>query len=165
MSGEQGRVSGRREHVIPAAIRSLDPMSSHYVDLFSISVSRADEASPEQWARAAMEGSPALGRFLAWRVLCGLRLATEPDGTPGFVAGWKIVDGSEDWIRMEAAAPHMTANIVFRVEPDRVWFATFLRYHNLLGRLVWTPVSAVHRRVAPDFLRGAARRVALRRAM
>ena len=138
-------------------IRSLDVLPSDYVDLFSVTVPRADETSPEQWARAAMEGAPAVGRVLAWRVLCGLRLG--PDGTPDFVAGWKIVDRDENWIRMEAAAPYMTANVGFWIEPDRVWFATFMRYDNLLGRVIWTPVSAVHRRVAPDFLRGAARRV------
>lgn len=147
-----------QEHTIPEAIRSLSTFeSADYVDLFVAPAEDATSASPERWARAAMEGTPALGRFLAWRVVCGLRLEQRPSAD--YVAGWKIDGRGEDWIRTEARSWFMTAHIVFRVEPARVSFATFIRYDRAIAALIWGAASAIHRRVAPDFLGSAVRRV------
>jgi hypothetical protein len=41
-----------------------------------------------------------------------------------------------------------------------VSLATLLRYDRSLGRGVWPPLSAIHRRVVPGLLRDAAARVA-----
>ncbi|MFJ6656054.1 hypothetical protein ACIQNG_06770 [Streptomyces sp. NPDC091377] len=44
----------------------------------------------------------------------------------------------------------------------RLSLATFLHYDRRLpGRAIWTPLSAVHRRLAPGLLRGAEARVRL----
>jgi hypothetical protein len=148
-----------QEHDVPEAIRSLgtfDPPD--YVDLFVAPADDATSTSPEGWARAAMEGAPAVGRFLAWEVGCGFRL--ERTAAADRVAGWRIVGRGDDWIRTEARSWFMTAQIVFRIEPARVSFATFVRYDRAIAALVWGTLSAVHRRVAPDFLGGAVRRVA-----
>ena len=66
-------------HDVPEAIRSLSTFDRpDYVDLFVASAEDASGTSTERWARAAMEGAPAIGRFLAWRVCCGLRLDETP---------------------------------------------------------------------------------------
>jgi hypothetical protein len=54
----------------------------------------------------------------------------------------------------------MTANVIFYVEGERVSFATFARYEHPAGSLIWgAAVSAIHRQVAPNFLRGAVARM------
>jgi hypothetical protein len=145
-----------QQNDIPGWIRGLvtDP---DYVDLFAAPVPDATNISPERWARAAIEEAPAAGRFLAWRVLCGLRL--ERQHSPTYIAGWKIADRGDNWIKLEASSSLMTANMTFQVEEGLVSFATFIRYDRPIARLVWTPVSAIHRAVAPGFLHAAVRRV------
>ena len=146
-------------HDVPEAIRSLSTFDRpDYVDLFVVSAEDASGTSTERWARAAMEGAPAIGRFLAWRVCCGLRLDETP--SDDHVAGWRIAGRGNDWIRMEAASWFMTAHIVFRIERRRVSFATFIRYDRAIAALVWGMASVAHRQVAPGFLDGAVRRVA-----
>lgn len=147
-----------QQREVPEAIRALSTMAPpDYVDLFTATAGRADDTSPEQWARAAMEGAPPAGRFLAWQALLGLRLDLTP--SPARVGGWTIADRGDGWIRMEARSWFMTAHIVFRIEPAQVSFATFVRYDRRIAAVVWTPVSAIHRRVAPGFLAGAVRRI------
>ncbi len=146
-----------RQRTIPESIRSLDTLPSDYADVFTAPASDAAGTSPEGWARAALEGASRVGRFIAWRMLLGLRLERRP--APGYIAGWRIVDRGETWIRIEARSWFMTANIVFQVDEGHVSFATLIRYDRRIAALVWTPVSAVHRRIAPDVLRGAVRRI------
>jgi len=153
-----------QEHVVPEAIRSLTSFDRvDYVDLFVAPAEDAAETSPEGWARAAVEGAPAMGRFLAWEVCCALRL--EHTASADRLAGWRIAGRGPDWIRMEAESWFMAAHIVFRVEPRRVSFATFIRYDRAIAALVWGLASIVHRQVAPGFVDAAVRRVArMRRA-
>lgn len=146
-----------RRHDIPEAIRALDVLPSDYVDLFVATTPDAARTTPEGWARAALDEASAAGRFMAWRVALGLRLESQP--SPEHVAGWKVVDRGDTWIRIEARSWFMTANIAFQVEEGNVSFATFIRYDNPVAKVVWTPVSAIHRRIAPDVLRAAVRRV------
>ena len=149
-------MTARQRHDIPEDIRSLAP--ADYVDLFTATVPEtAAAASPEQWARAAMEGAPAAGRFLCWRALLGLRLAG--GASPDHVAGWRIDGRGDDWIRVAARSWFLTAHIVFRADDGLVWFATFIRYDRRLGALVWPRAAVLHRAIAPDFLRAAVRRV------
>lgn len=145
----------------PAAIGALDALPNDYFDLFVATTDDATTLSAEQWARVALEESSALGRFVAWRVLLGLRL--EPQASPGHVTGWRIVDNDLESIRIEASSWFMTANIIFQVEPLQVSFATLVRYDNPVAAFVWTPLSAVHRHLAPNVLRDAMSRVDRRR--
>jgi hypothetical protein len=146
-----------QQHEIPERIRDCSTMVSDYVDLFTATASRAMDTSPEQWARAALEGASPVGRFLAWQVLLGLRLDQRP--SPDHLAGWRIAERGDGWIRIEASSWFMTGHIVFQVEGDRVSFATFIRYDRLVAALVWLPASIIHRAKVPDVLRHAVRRV------
>jgi hypothetical protein len=145
-----------RQHDIPEGIRALDTLTSpDYVDLFAATTSDAIDTSPEGWARAAFEDAPPVRRFLAFRVLLGLRLA--PSHSPDHVAGWRIADRGDGWIRLEARSWFMTAHCVFHVDEGRVSFATFVRYDRWMGALVWPAVSIIHRRAAVLVLRRAVR--------
>jgi hypothetical protein len=102
---------------VPEAIRSLNTLGSpDYVDVFTVASAVTDK-SPEQWARATVEGLSPWARFVVWRVLCGLRLGPQP--SPDSLAGWKIADRGDSWIRMEASSWFMTARVLRHVRPLR----------------------------------------------
>jgi hypothetical protein len=147
-----------QRHDISETIATRAAMAEpDYVDLFTVPAPGATDRSPEHWARVALEGASPTGRFLAWQVLCGLRLETEP--SPGYVAGWRIADSGVGWIRLEAASWFMTAHAVVNVEDGRVSIALFIRYDSPAGRFIWTPLSFGHRRLMPGLLRHAVRRM------
>ena len=147
---------------IPDPIRALDVLPSDYIDVFTATTTEAASASPEQWARVALEDASPVGRFIAWRVLLGLRLESRPSWN--HVAGWKIAERGDGWIRLEARSWFMTGNIVFHVDDEHVTFATMIRYDRRIAEIVWTPVSAIHRELAPKVLRHAVRRIDRKKA-
>jgi hypothetical protein len=139
---------------IPATIRSRDTLASpDYVDVFTAPASGARDRSPEEWARVLLEETPT-GRSAPalWRSL-GLRLGPKPSAE--HVQGWKIAARGEDWIRLETASWFMTAHGIVHLEDRRVSLALFIRYDHPIARLVWMPVSALHRRAVPVMLRQA----------
>ena len=145
-----------QQHDVPAEIADLVP-DADYVDLFVATAPGAAERSPEQWARAAIEGARWSGRYLAWELVLRLRLDLSP--SPERIEGWQVVERGASWITLRASSWFMTAHMVFLVRDDLVTFATFVRYDRPVARRVWTAVSVVHRAVAPDFLRGAVVRI------
>jgi hypothetical protein len=158
MTHEAAPITVVQRRNVPETIRALGSLAKlDYVDLFVATTSEATDASPEQWARAAMERASPAGRFIAWRLLCGLHL--EPRRSPEYVAGWKIADRGDNWIRVEASSSFMSARMVFLIDERRASFATFVRYDRPIGALIWGCVSVIHRAIAPDFLRAAVKRV------
>lgn len=147
-------------HSLPESIRALSSLpASDYADHFTLSTDA--EATPEQWARAMFGDIPSATELLIWRVLLGLRLSRGP--SPATVAGWRIGGRGEDWIRLETASWFLAANLVVQSAGGRVALATFLRYDRWPARVVWPPLSAIHRRLVPGLLRDAAARVAINR--
>lgn len=129
-----------------------------YVDhvvLTSVDVSRA---TPEQWARAMFGDVPTPGERFIWRGLLQLRLRR--GRSPSTVAGWRIARPGQDWIRLQAASWALGVELVIRATEATVSLTTFVEYDRIAGRLVWPPLSAVHRRLAPGVLRDAAAAVA-----
>ncbi len=141
----------RQEHSVPDAIRSLSPMADPgYVDLFTMT-SGVPGRSPEQWARAMFEDVLGGRAQFVWRVLMGLRLKAAPDR----VAGWRIAERGDDYVRLEASSWFLTAHLVVQADDEHVSFATFIRYDRPLAARVWPPMSKVHRKSAPGLLRQA----------
>lgn len=161
-----GAVRGKK---IPASVRALSSIPDFdYADMFTITTresavpdSDADadadsgvRTTPEHWARAMFGDVPSAAERLIWRGLLGLRLS--PERSPHTVAGWRITEHGADWIRLETASWFLTANLVVQTADGRVALATFLRYDRTIGRLVWPPLSAIHRALVPRVLREAA---------
>src|SRR5215470_7323491 len=140
-----------RQRNIPEAIRSLSGMDSpDYIDLFTVTTDGAADASPEQWARTAIEDvAGPRGRFI-WRRVVGLRLKSRPSTER--VGGWKIADRGEDWIRLAASSWFLTAHLVTRLDDGHLSAGTFIRYDHPIAALIWVPASAVHRRLMPGLL-------------
>lgn len=140
-----------QQHNIPAVIRSLSGMESpDYIDLFTVTTHGAADASPEQWARTAIEDVAGLGGQFIWRGVLGLRLQSRPPTER--VGGWKIADRGKDWIRLEASSWFLTAHLVIRLDDEHLSIGTFIRYHHPIAALIWVPASAVHRRLMPGLL-------------
>lgn len=142
---------------VPESARSLGSLPTiDYADLFTLRTKA--EAIPERWARAMFGSVPSPGELLIWRGLLGLRLAR--GRSPDTVGGWRIGGRGQDWIRLEAASGALSCNLVVQTGDGRVSLATFLRYQRPLGRALWPPLSAIHRRLVPGVLRAAAARAA-----
>lgn len=129
-----------------------------YTDRFAVSTNA--DATPERWARAMFGDVPSAGELLIWRVILGLRLSRER--SPDTVAGWRIGGRSPQWIRLEAASWFLTANLVVETAEGQVSLATFVHYARGVGRVVWPPLSAVHRWLVPRVLRDARARMEIR---
>jgi hypothetical protein len=137
---------------IPEPDRSASSLpDGDYADAFSLATGVV--ASPEQWARAMFGDIPSPAERFIWRGLLGIRLSR--GRSPHTVAGWRIAERSEQWIRLEAASWFLSANLVVRTSDGRVSLATLVRYDRGVGRIVWPPLSAVHRLLIPGVLRAA----------
>ena len=144
---------------VPESARALSSVPDFdYVDHFTL-VTDAD-ATPEQWARAMFGDVPSIGQRVIWQGLLQLRLSR--GRSPDTVAGWRIGAHGPDWLRLEAASWFLTANLVVRTAEGRVSLTTVLRYERRVGHQVWPRLSAVHRRLIPGVLRGAAARIRAR---
>lgn len=148
----QSPVTMRRD--VPPAMRPHLGFVPDYVDVFTVAAPDARRCTAEQWARASWEGADVRGRFLAWRV--GLQLQMGPWSSPEYISGWTIAARGEDWIRLEARSWCLTAHCLFQVSGGGMSAATMLRYDRAAARLIWTPLSAVHRALMPGVLRHAA---------
>ncbi|GGS77764.1 hypothetical protein GCM10010156_40690 [Planobispora rosea] len=153
-------VVGTRD--VPDSVRALSSLPRiDYADRFTLLSTDAD-ASPERWARAMFGDVPSAGELLIWRGFLGLRLS--PGRSPATVAGWRIDGRGDDWIRLGAASWFLTADLLVQTAGGRVSLTTFLHYARFPGHVVWPPLAAVHRRLAPAVLRAAATRLAARPA-
>ncbi|AEV84724.1 hypothetical protein ACWT_3701 [Actinoplanes sp. SE50] len=142
------KVSGR--------VRALSSLSAiDYADQFTLSTQVA--ATAEQWARAMFGDTPSVSAQLIWRGLLGLRLTR--GRSTGTVAGWQITGHGEDWIRLQAASWFLSCNLIVQATDGQVSLGTFVRYDQRVGHGVWPPLSAIHRRLAPGLLRGAAEKI------
>ncbi|MEU1392269.1 MULTISPECIES: DUF2867 domain-containing protein [unclassified Nonomuraea] len=163
------RAAGVLESVVgtgdlPPSVRALSSLPVvDYADHFALATDAlatdaADAgATAERWARAMFGDVPGAAERFIWRGLLGLRLV--PGRSPATVAGWRIAARGDDWIRLETASWFLTANLVVRAADGRVSLTTLLRHDRRLGRVVWPPLSAIHRRLAPEVLRDAAARM------
>jgi hypothetical protein len=137
---------------VPTPIQRLSTLARiDYVDSYRATTTRARERSPEQWARVVLEDT-AVGRQArrVWQLL-GLRMG--PRNSPDYVQGWRIAARGDDWIRAETNSWWASAQVVCRVESTHLSLSVFLRYDHPLGRLIWAPVSVMHRRAVPVLLR------------
>jgi hypothetical protein len=145
---------------VPESMRPLGGLANpDYLDLFTATTDEASERPAEDWARIVLErvmpGYLRLGVFVAQRLLLGLRLG--PRRSPDYIAGWKIADRGDSWVRIEAASWMMTASLVFKVDEAQLSWASFARYDRRVAALVWPPGSIVHRKVGLALMRRAVR--------
>ncbi len=110
-------------------------------------------ATPEQWVRAMFGDVPSAAERFIWRGLLGFRLTRGP--SPDTVGGWRVGGRGGDWIRLETSSRSLRAAMLVQAVAGRVTWTTCLHHDRAWSRVVWPPLSAVHRRLVPRVLREA----------
>jgi len=130
---------------------------AHYSVAFQLEYT--GHRTPEQWARALLEGGPTVWRLVlmfGWRYILGLQLGPSHSQTPWHVQGWPIATNDEKTIALTASSSILDAANVFEVGPDTVTWVTLVRYKNPVGRVLWTALAPVHQlSVPPLFIRAS----------
>jgi hypothetical protein len=127
-----------------------------FVCAFEVAVAPGDARTSEQWARAAWEGAPAAMRWVmlvGWRVVLGFRLGPRP--SPDHILGWRIAERRADETICQLSSGLLDASNTFRLVDGRLVWSTVVTYARPAARVIWPPVSLLHRPLV---------RVALRRA-
>jgi hypothetical protein len=88
-----------RQVAVPPAARALCTLARiDYEDAFLVQMGPVEDRTAEQWARAILEGAPAMMRrtlLLGWSAL-GLQLG--PTASDGFVLGWAVRRSTPDFV-------------------------------------------------------------------
>jgi hypothetical protein len=144
---------GARRVEVPDEIARHDLPQSGYASAFELPIGARRFLTPEQWARATFEGSPALLRaFLAtaWKYGLGLRLGART--SPEHVQGWLISSSGPASITLEARARLMVAQNIVAVSDTAVVLVTLVHFNRRAGRVLWAVATPVHNRVIPYLL-------------
>jgi hypothetical protein len=146
-----------RAHRCEAIDGTDDVGRSGHASTFEVTIAPGDNRSPEQWARAVFEVTPAAIRSFiefGWRYVLGLRLG--PRSSPDLVSGWRVRDAGPGVITLEVHSWLLTATKEIRVASGTVRMGTIVRFERGLGRVVWTLVTPVHYLTEPYLLGYAA---------
>jgi hypothetical protein len=141
---------------VPLPARSSQQLAQHdYEDAYEIAAPAAEAVSAEQWARSVFEGAVALAPLLhlGWSLYCRLDLAAR--GSRGAVLGWRIVDRTPEVVVLDADGSSVHAQLVIWTTSSTLNFSTFVHYKNRGGRLLFTSIKALHRRLVPYLLKRA----------
>jgi hypothetical protein len=153
-------VRSRNAHVrlidVPLPARSSQQLARHdYEDAYEIVAPAADAVGAEQWARSIFEGAVALAPLLhlGWSLYCRLDLAAR--SSRDAVLGWRIVDRSPEVVVLDADGSSVHAQLVIWTTSSTLNLSTFVHYKNRGGRLLFTSIKALHRRLVPYLLKRA----------
>ncbi|WP_439680132.1 DUF2867 domain-containing protein [Embleya sp. MST-111070] len=131
---------------------------AEYASAFELGTATARARTPEQWARAVFEGSPAVFRgmlLIGWTLVLGLRLGPRP--SPTHVLGWSIATSDADSCTVTASSRLVTAHNTLLVRDDGVVWITRVRHERRIGRVVWGAIAPIHHLTVPWLLRRASR--------
>ncbi|MEU3601938.1 hypothetical protein ABZ714_24960 [Streptomyces sp. NPDC006798] len=143
----------REEPGIPPAISAVVPPGHDYGDVYTLVTPGASDTSPEEWARTALDEVAGRKGWFVWRVILGLRLRRGP--SPDRIAGWRIAERRDGLVLLEARSWMITGHIVVHVRGDEVSLATVVHFERPAGARVWSALTPLHRRGAPELLRDA----------
>ena len=159
LTGAGNVVNVARLRVRPTPPTTGSNAAAHNPDFecaYKIDVPREDDRSTEQWARAAWEGAPAPLRWFmlaGWRFVLGFRLGPRHSGD--HILGWHIVERRPDETVCQLSSGFLGAYNTFRLADEQFVWSTFVTYQRPIAKIIWPPVSLLHRALV---------RLALRRA-
>lgn len=140
------RRDGRVRSAAPAGLCNLPQRPPSFVCAYATDVVAGDTRSSEEWARQLWDGAPTLLRWFmteGWRRV--LRLRLERRRSPDHILGWSVTERLPERTVCRAQSPLLTAfNIFVRRDGEFVW-STYVFYDRPLARLIWRPVSLLHR--------------------
>jgi len=152
---------GVRQIAVPPAALALSTLSRiDYADAFVLETSPGEVRTPEEWARAVLEGAPATVRLkllTGWSAL-GLKVAYGRSARS--VLGWNMRISEPEFVLLGADSRiGMRGELLFRPESDCLLFATFIEQNNPVARAVWATTEPTHVAVVLDLLEQTRRRL------
>jgi hypothetical protein len=153
---------GVRQIEVPITARALCTLARiDYADAFVLETSLGIDRTPEEWARAILEGAPTALRtklLLGWSAI-GLKVARGRSARS--VLGWQLRASGPEFVLLGADSRiGMPGELVFLPGHDKLVFATFVQQDNFIARAVWAATEPTHVPVVRDVLEQAARRLA-----
>jgi len=152
---------GVRQIAVPIAARTLCTLGRiDYADAFVLETSPGADRTPEEWARAILEGTPAALRtklLLGWSAI-GLKVAYGHSARS--VLGWEVRASGPEFVLLGADSRiGMPGELLFMPGRDVLVFATFVQQDNFIARAVWAATESTHVPVVRDLLEQAGRRL------
>jgi hypothetical protein len=146
-----------RQVAVPPAARALCTLARiDYEDAFLVQIGPVEDRTAEQWARAILEGAPAVMRrtlLLGWSAL-GLKLG--PTGSDGFVLGWEVRRSTPNVVLLGANSRlGLRAELLFERQQQMLLFDTFVHKENRISRAIWAGVQPLHRPIVRSLLEQA----------
>jgi hypothetical protein len=154
-------MSDTRRCVRRTSVAEHDDFSGQGADFacaYEVDIASDDKRSPEEWARAAWEGAPALLRgfmLVGWRFVLGLRLG--PRTSPEHILGWHITKRSPEETVCQLSSNFLDATNTFQRVDGRLVWSTVVTYDRRVAGVIWPPVSLLHRPLVRIALRRASR--------
>jgi hypothetical protein len=149
-----------RQVEVPSAARTLSTLSHvDYEDAFLVDIGPVQARTAEQWARAVLDGTPAIMRSALLRGWSALGLQLGPTRSEGFVLGWEVRRSTPAVALLGAGSRlGLAAELLFKRHRQRLLFATFVQHENRIARAMWAGVEPVHRPIVRSILeQGSAR--------
>lgn len=131
-----------------------------YADAFVLQTCPGQDRTPEEWARAVLEGASRTVRtklLLGWSAI-GLKVL---DGrSDRSVLGWTVQKSGPAFVLLGADSRiGMPGDLLFKQQPGVLLFATFVQQDNSLARALWAATEPTHVRVVRQILGEASRRL------
>jgi Protein of unknown function (DUF2867) len=147
---------------LPQDARVLSTLSRiDYEDAFAVT---ADvQQTSERWVRAVLQEAPPRVRRRLWLGWTALGLKLGPPWSSNRVLGWKAEHSDAAYVLLAADSwLGLRGQLLFRSEPDRLLFATFVQHTNPAARALWAAITPRHQRVVRSLLTHAASRAPTR---
>jgi hypothetical protein len=140
---------GVRQVQVPAAARRLSTLARlDYADAFVVDTRRAQDRTPEQWARAVLEDAPVVVRGALRGTWSALGFQLGPPGSDRHVLGWEVRRGTVDFVLLGARSRiGMPAELLLERRQQTLLFCTFVQKKNPLARAAWAGTEPGHRPV------------------
>lgn len=154
---DMAKAAGRVYPTSPATDSAAGAREHDFACAYGIPIAPGDDRSSEQWARAAWEGAPTPLRWFmltGWRFVLGLRLG--PRHSPDHILGWRIISSDPGETACFLHSGFLSAHNTFRKANGTLVWSTFVTYERPPARLIWPPVSLLHRLLVRIALRQAA---------
>jgi hypothetical protein len=132
-----------------------------YADAFRVEAGTAGRWSPEQCARAVLDGAPLAVKAtlqLGW-VSIGLMPAITASSRS--ILGREIRESTPEFVLLgRSSLIGMPGELLFTRDHDALLFCTFVQHDNRVARAVWNSIEAAHVRIVRDLLEQAVGRLA-----
>jgi hypothetical protein len=132
--------------------------ASDYTDVFEVPLVDGDVRTAEQMLRDAL-GTETGGNPVLWIHRHVLRFRLGPRSSPDHLIGWQITHSDPEELVLTTSGSLMRGELTLRREDGRrATLTTRVHYRSKrAARAVWTVVGPMHRVVAPQLMRRAAR--------